>query len=169
MRPRSQSREECQLLGLVRQFVNSSVPRTNQNKVTNSARLRCSQKNPPRLPSRLFCRGSLPVQVESLIIPVGRGRGLSIWLLRVLVLNLRSASRRQYSVPPRGANTPFRLGAPKPRSASGRQYPVPPRGAIRSGCLLQQVSLRHELTRLIACTFRETRRSQRHLFSYSDA
>jgi hypothetical protein len=44
MRPRSQSREECQLLGLVRQFVNSSVPRTNQNKVTNSARLRCSQK-----------------------------------------------------------------------------------------------------------------------------
>jgi hypothetical protein len=46
--------------------------------------------------------------------------------MRGLVLNLRSASRRQYPVPPRGANTPFRLGA---RSASRRQYPVPPRGA----------------------------------------
>jgi hypothetical protein len=44
LRPKSQSREECQLIGHVRQHVNSSVPRTNQNKVTNRARFRCSPK-----------------------------------------------------------------------------------------------------------------------------
>jgi hypothetical protein len=33
--------------------------------------------------------------------------------------------------------SPFRLEAPIPRSASRRQYPVPPRGAILSSCLPQ--------------------------------
>jgi hypothetical protein len=91
------STEKKYQLGLVRQFVNSSVPCTNQN--SNKQRWRCSSN--PRLLSRLFCRGFLPVQVESLIIPVGRGHG-----------------------PPSGSM----CRSPQSRSARDANTPVPPRG-----------------------------------------
>jgi hypothetical protein len=74
-------------------------------------------KPPPRLFSLLFCRGSMPVQVESTTIPVGPGHGLSF---------SSNACPLPLSPP---SLSPFRLEAPLPRSASWRLYPVPPRGA----------------------------------------
>jgi hypothetical protein len=58
LRPQSQSREECQLLGHVCQYVHPSVPQSNQNKVTKqSARLRCSPKPPLDYPISLSAAG----------------------------------------------------------------------------------------------------------------
>jgi hypothetical protein len=104
------------LLGLVRQLVNSSVPRTNQNKVTSSA---CAAHQNLDY-SRLFCCGSLSVQVESLIIPVGRGHGLSIWFN--VSSSISVTSSRQYSVPPRGAIPRSASRAPGKTTQLGDSY-----------------------------------------------
>jgi hypothetical protein len=118
MCPQSQSREESQLLGQDCQYVLSSVPRS-QRKTTNRARLRCSTK-PPRPPylivdypislstSLSLCRlpylfvypGSLPVQVESLTITVGPGRGISVFSVVCLLPWCVSSSSFCF-VPPR--------------------------------------------------------------------